>query len=428
MSSPVAIQRDAFLGHLDRHLALARENDSNIGLVLIDINNLSKINHRHSYRLGDAILVSAFEALTGALTDPSNCFRIGAHTFAAILPDIKAPGWVVLAAGRLREVVINEIELDEHFTQPKAFLGVSMTHSEAIGGLNLLAKAEMHLAQTRRGRGFDLESMMDVEGEVLEAAQLERSFDMALLRNEFEVYYQPQIGLLTGEVIGAEALLRWNQTEQGFINPERIIQLAAQSGNSMELARSIINKVARSLAGWASYSDQFRIAINVSADLLKSNDLMTVLESATSIWGVSPRSLTIELTEQTLVDDFESDSRALHALVDQGYRIAIDDFGTGYSSLSYLKLIPAVELKIDQSFIASCLSGQKERELIRVIIELGQLFGMHVVAEGVEDTETRDTLRAFGCDVVQGYFIARPMTAQDFTEWLKDWRGWAAPE
>ncbi len=424
----VAIQRDDFLERLDRLLDLAAGSAAHIALVLIDISNLSKINHRHSFKLGDAVLAGAHKALLGALTDPENGFRVGPHTFAVILSEVETPGLVVLAASRLRVEVLEAIALDEEFTQAQVCLGIAMNQNAPIGGLNLLGKAEMHLAQTRRGLGIDLDSMQQVQGEAMDAAQLERSFDIALLRNEFEVYYQPQIALHSGEVVGAEALLRWNQSERGFVDPERIIQLAAQSGSSLALAKTIINKVARALAEWSHYSDAFRVAVNVSADLLQTNDLITVLNSATKLWGIEPKSIVIELTEQALVDDFQSDTQALHELMREGYGLSIDDFGTGYSSLAYLKHIPAAELKIDRSFVETRLAAREDRELARIIVELGQLFNMHVVAEGVEDIETRNTLRDLGCDIVQGYFIARPMKMEDFTAWLGEWQGWPAHE
>ncbi|WP_195891489.1 putative bifunctional diguanylate cyclase/phosphodiesterase [Luminiphilus syltensis] len=418
------IQRSACIARLEEIVASGFQSGRCTGLLLIDLNNLRQINHRHSFRLGDVMINEVLETLRAGVKDCQNVFRIGGHTFAVVLPDLEFPGYLSVAAARLSESLADALEMESDFTPAKVHIGASVSAGKPASALDMLARAEMHLERVREDRGLAFESTAITDDVSSFDEQLGRQFEQALHRSEFEVYFQPQVSTATGAVLGAEALLRWSRAEQGFVSPERVIHLAAQSGKTFELARSIINNVARNAKAWCCEEADFKVAINVSADLLGTVDLVDILDRASSIWDVPHKNLTIEITEQTLVSDIQSSKRLLRDLRDRGYGISIDDFGTGYSSLSYLRQLPATELKIDRSFVNTLLLSDEDRELVRIIVDMGHLFGMQVVAEGVENLETRYTLEKMGCDVLQGYLIGHPMPAVDFESWRRDWTGW----
>ena len=416
------IERQSFIAKLESLIAESNGLESATGLILVDLVNLRQINYRHSFSLGDAVIREAGTTLQSLAVE--NCaFRLGGHTFAVIIPKLENPAFLVMAVTRVRQAIEDALYTDSNFTSVKIAIGLSVTSAHAPGALSLLANAEMHLSEVRDSGELDLDSILNSSVEVAAADQLERPFEEALRNNEFTLYYQPQVSLHTGQVVGAEALLRWQCGEHGFVPPERIVGLASETGRLFELTKSLAHIAARQLAKWRSAGIDIPLALNVPAELVSQPDLPTMLQSALQIWGAPASAMTVEITEQAVVEDIESESPILAGINDAGFRISIDDFGTGYSSLSYFRSIPATELKVDRSFVSRMLSSDQDRELIRIIIEIAHLFDMHVVAEGVEDLASLAALKQIGCDVIQGFYVARPMPAEDFMRWMTDWNG-----
>lgn len=421
---PAPILREAFIERMTALIPASRRLGHDTALLLVDLHNLTQINHRHSFNLGDAMLSTVFGALRSAVQDERNVFRIGTHTFAVLLPGMTVSHFVAIAASQVRDAVSRALEEYHEFTPPRLVVGASMTQGALMPPMSLLAQAEINLSRARAGGGLDIESMLLASADDLLGDQLERPFEDALHRNEFDVYFQPQVACTDGQVVGAEALIRWQLDDRGFINPERIVELAAQAGKTFEFARSITNKVVRQVSQWRARHDSFTVSINVSADLLANADLPVVLTNAIGIWGVSANSVTLEITEETIVANLESNKRTLFELRDLGFGLSIDDFGTGYSSLAYLRRIPATELKIDRSFLVDSLSSKQDQRLLALMIDMAHLFGMEAVVEGVEDRQTQALLMSLECDVIQGWLVGQAMPPEDFARWLDDWQGW----
>ena len=219
-------------------------------------------------------------------------------------------------------------------------------------------------------------------------------------------------------VFGAEALIRWENKERGFIRPDIFIPIAEQSGQIQDITWWSLNTALRHAMEWPKPWKPLKVAVNISAKILKDLAFVDSVRSALSVWGVSPEQLILEITESALMEDTSRSFITLEELKAIGVGISIDDFGTGYSSMAYFKNIPANELKIDQSFVFHMLSNAMDQHVVNTIIELAHGFDLKVVAEGIENVETFEALKELNCDVAQGYHVARPMPQKEFIQWL----------
>jgi len=240
----------------------------------------------------------------------------------------------------------------------------------------------------------------------------------AIEDGQFHMYYQPKIRLSDGRVAGAEALIRWQHPTLGRLAPADFIPMVEKTILLQPLTHWALNEVLRTWRAWSDAGIEIPVAVNVSPRTLLDQDFPEVVEHLLERWGVAPRFLRIELTENFLVADSARSGAVLDQLSHVGVGLSIDDFGTGFSSLSYLKRLPIDEIKIDRSFVSNMLGRVEDFTIVRATIELGRNLGLRVVAEGVQDRETFDRLGDFGCDEAQGYYITRPLDRDDFWAWL----------
>ena len=256
---------------------------------------------------------------------------------------------------------------------------------------------------------------------------LEDRLSRALESGDLDLHFQPQISCESGEIIGAEALMRWNEPEIGAISPDVFIELAESTGQIAELTHFAIQQACRHLGKWQDLFPEFSVAVNVTPSTIQNMDIVDTIKSASSIWGVPPGALTIEVTENALMTDRESSHAVLTRIREFGARVSIDDFGTGYSSFAYLKQLPADELKIDRTFVMGMLTDERDRKIVEHSIGIAKSFGLSVVAEGVEDAESLDCLKKLQCDIAQGFFICRPLPADEFEAFCRKSVGMAGP-
>jgi EAL domain-containing protein (putative c-di-GMP-specific phosphodiesterase class I) len=249
---------------------------------------------------------------------------------------------------------------------------------------------------------------------------LENSLRQALVQNQFQVYYQPKVCLKSGLILGAEALLRWEHPEDGFISPQDFIPVAEESGLIMEIGQWILTQACKEAASWKREGLPFQhIAVNISGVQVQHAEFARSVKEILDSSGLPAESLELEVTESFLMEDAEASARLLVELRQLGISIAIDDFGTGYSSLAYLTRFPVNKLKIDRSFIGRVCSDAHNAEISRAVITLGHALNMQVVAEGIELEQQLDFLKNEGCDEGQGYLIAKPMPHDEFIAFLK---------
>ncbi|MAL93531.1 MAG: hypothetical protein CME40_00380 [Haliea sp.] len=414
---PVAARAD-FLSGLDSVVVQSRQDEQHAALLLIDLSNLRGINHRHGYGIGDQLLAEAHAQLLTLSKLPDNVYRVSGKTFAFLMPGLTNPAFVALALNRLQHSLEEVLYIDEDLLPVELRFGLAVNHHSAEPALSMLARAEATLAESRLGKPLQVDQAIIHESTPVTDIVLEQRFAEALYNNDFELHFQPKIALGSGEVYGAEALIRWHLAGHGYVSPEELVGLAFAAGKSYELTRWVVNRSLRYQREWRG-AMELPLAINVPADLVSSPDLANMFQGALAIWGADPAMVTVEITESAVIDDKEGGFHNLERLREMGLGLSIDDFGTGYSSLSYFKDIPATELKIDRSFVSRMLEDHQDRELVRIIIEIGHLFGLRVVAEGVEDEQTLCALSELGCDVVQGFLLGRPMPEEQLRAWLE---------
>ena len=426
MPAVPAIARDAFLERLDQLAALAGSEAPDLGLLLVDIANLREINHRHAFDIGDAVLAETERQLAELAPAEDTVFRIASHTFAVILPTVTQPELLPVVVGRMRTALEEALELDGYLTAAELLIAIALNRACRLSPLLTLARAEEHLAALRRGDGRELSDVLaDSEAR---PDDLIRPFTEALHDNDFLLYYQPKVAIDSGGLVGAEALLRWHNAERGWIPPEVAVQIAEDIQRSFELTKWVVHAAARQHREWSRAGRDVPLSVNLPASLIDRADLPGMINGALKIWDMPPARLTLEITEQAFMRDAEAGLRIMAQLRDLGCRISIDDFGTGYSSLAYFRDIPAAELKVDRSFGTRLLLSPQDAGLVRTIVELAQIFGMRVVAEGLEDADTLACLRSIGCEIAQGFGIARPLPPAEFTAWADCWEGSAALE
>lgn len=414
------IERISFVHALSQVVESAIGESSHTGLLLIDLSNMSKINHNQGYDTGDCVLDVAYQRLLQASKLPDTVFRIGGHTFAFILPSLMNPAFISLAVNKVAALLREEIAVGDYAIRLELNVGVAVNRQNKLGAMDFLGRAEASLRHVKRGGELDIEELLSDDGPPPSNGALEQEFVAALRDGDLEMYFQPKIDLRSGQVKSAEALLRWKTPGGEQIPPPTIVQLADTVEQSFELTKWIISQCMRTLSQWQGTLD-LGLAINVQANLITHADLLSTLQDSRAIWGVEDSKLTIEITEDAVIEDEDAGFANLIKIRDAGMPLSIDDFGTGYSSMSYFRQIPAAELKIDQSFVRTMMDDDQSHELVKIMVQIGHQFGMQVVGEGVEDAACFEALKALGCDLGQGYFFSPPLPREEFEAWMAAW-------
>jgi EAL domain-containing protein (putative c-di-GMP-specific phosphodiesterase class I) len=322
-------------------------------------------------------------------------------------------------AQRLLAALLPPFTVEEHQLDAGASIGIAVypTHGQHATGLLRHGDVAMYVAK-RSGSGFAVYAP-EHDQHSPERLALVGELRQAIDHDELVLHYQPKISLATGQVTGAEALVRWQHAQRGQMPPDQFIALAEQTGLIRPLSRWVLNETLRQCALWRRAGIDVSMAVNLSMRDLHDPDLPEIVGDLLAKWRAVPSNLVLEITENGLMAE---PARALDTatrLRALGVHLAIDDFGTGYSSLAYLKRLPVSELKIDQSFVRDMAVDDDDATIVRSTIGLAHDLGLNVVAEGVEDQPTYDLLSRLGCDVAQGYFISRPMTARAFEAWFR---------
>lgn len=417
-----AVDREQFIRQLGRAVVDARENQLHLGLLLVDLANLAQINYLHGYEAGDRALLTAYSQLLSLSKLPDSVFRVGSHRFSFILSNLGNPAFIALALNRVQRTLGSDMPGEAGLPGADIRIGLAINRCGDREAMTMLAQAEGSLTQAKLGGVQRIEELLAEDSGEPERMRLRQQLSEALQGNEFELYFQPKIELATGKLRSAEALLRWRSPEGENISPQVIVDWAESTGRSYDLTKWVVHRALRQMRHWQGNLD-IGVAVNIPANLAGEPDLPALLHDAIAIWGVAPGMVTLELTERAIIEDKQSGYDNLLKLKAMGINISIDDFGTGYSSLSYFKHIPAAELKIDRSFVESMLVNPQDLELVKIIIHIAHRFGLAVVAEGVEDRGSLDKLRELGCDLVQGFFLSRPLSAEEFEGWAGSWRG-----
>jgi len=394
----------------------ARHHQSRLALMSIDLGEIQLINETLGHVACDRLIQSQGKKLASMMDDSMTVVRFGADEFAVLIEDVVDPYSISQLTQKVLQLLQNAVELDSHRVRLSPSVGIAFYPEDAADDGALLRNAQVALNQAKQS-GRDTFRFYDqnMGQEARERLMLEQSLRDAITQDALELHYQPKVSLNTGAIYGAEALLRWNHPTLGSISPAVFIPIAEVSGLIVEIGYWVFREVCRQLSLWRELGLNLpRIAVNMSVQQLEREDLLQRLLSSLQTYHLPVDALELEITETGLM---RSEGRALNSvqsLSAEGFRLALDDFGTGYSSLSYLRRLPLSTLKIDRSFISDMQSDRVALSIVRTIIQLSQDLGLDVVAEGVEMIEQADQLRDMGCDLVQGYFFYRPMSAEQF--------------
>ncbi|WP_409523188.1 putative bifunctional diguanylate cyclase/phosphodiesterase [Nitrincola sp. MINF-07-Sa-05] len=398
----------------------ARRQHSRLALMAIDLGEIQLINESLGHVACDRLIQSQGKKLAMMMEDSVTVVRFGADEFTVLIEDVMDPYSISQLAQKVRKSLQEAVEVDGHRVRLSPSLGIAFYPEDAADEGALLRNAQVALNQAKQS-GRDTFRFYDqnMGQEARERLMLEQALRDAITQNALELHYQPKVSLNTGAIYGAEALLRWNHPMLGSISPAVFIPIAEVSGLIVEIGYWVFRDVCRQLSLWREQGLKLpRIAVNMSVQQLEREDLLQQLLSSLQAHHLPVDALELEITETGLM---KSEGRALscvQALSAEGFRLALDDFGTGYSSLSYLRRLPLSTLKIDRSFISDMQSDRVALSIVKTIIQLSRDLGLDVVAEGVELSEQADQLRDMGCDLVQGFFFYRPMSAGQFQELL----------
>jgi diguanylate cyclase (GGDEF)-like protein/PAS domain S-box-containing protein len=409
--------RALFLNRVGHTVARVPRGRHPSAVLFLDLDDFKKVNDSLGHAVGDELLVAAAARLTTCVRPGDTIARLGGDEFAVLLEDVDGMDDVVVVAERISAAVSSPF----HLGGRDVFIGVSigiasMQMGDAPDDVLRNADLAMYFAKSRRKGHFAVYEP-SMHNEMLDSLELEVDLRGAVERGEFEIEYQPIVNLVTGEVHGAEALLRWNHVTRGYVPPSRFVQLAEETGLIIPLGRWVLREACERAREWRAHYRGHRplqMSVNLSARHFQDAALLKDVRDALMDSGLEPWALTLEITESVLMHSSDATLERLQALKGLGLNLAIDDFGTGYSSLGYLQQFPIDVLKIDRSFVEAVGDRNADPVLARAIIALGRTLQIETIAEGIERAEQRDGLRTMGCTLGQGFHFARPMPAHRF--------------
>jgi len=406
--------REHLFKHINTKMSCA-EHDYHFAVFLIDLNRFRQVTKSLGMWAGNKVLVETAERLCAVFGRNNFVARLGADTFVAIVPYLNQEERAEDIAKAIHNCMIEAFRIDEQELFVKASVGVSFFPKDGKVWDELFRNAESALynAKTTGGSGYQTyKPEMDAWGK--ERLVMESSLYHALKEKQFVLHYQPQFDLLSGRIIGAEALLRWHQPGVGLIQPGKFIPILEETGLIVPVGEWVLRTACAQNRRWQDEGLQpICIAVNLSAIQFRQSGLAKTIKMVLSETGLSPEYLELEITENIAMHTEEETIAILDELRSIGIQISIDDFGTGYSSLSYLKRFPIDKLKIDQSFVRDHQEGINENGIVMAIIGMGHGLKLKVIAEGVETQAQADFLKLQGCDEVQGYFYGKPMAGSD---------------
>ncbi|MGB3766009.1 MAG: GGDEF domain-containing response regulator [Phormidesmis sp.] len=406
---------------LTQFIAASHASHRTLAFMSLSLDRLRTVNTVMGYPSGDNLLRSAAHRLKSCLPSEATLARLTANQFAIVLPNLKRHQQANETAEDLMDALKRPFSLpggQEIFVTTSIGVAFLLHQSEDIKTLLRQADAALEYAKKQKSNycQFYRSDMPVVQSDQI---QMETWLRYGLERSEFEVYYQPQLNLASGKIEGCEALIRWCHPERGYISPVKFVPLAEETGLIVPIGQWVLETACAQAKRWQGQNlGMHYISVNISSVQFNQPDLIDSIKSTLASSGLAPQQLELEVTETALMQDAESAIAILTELKALGIRIAIDDFGTGYSSLSYLKQLPIDTLKIDNCFVRGATKDPKNQAILQSTIELAHRLNLSVVAEGIETQEELLLLSQYQCDVLQGYWVGKPMNHRGIEEKL----------
>ncbi|TVR91986.1 MAG: EAL domain-containing protein [Wenzhouxiangellaceae bacterium] len=412
---------------LKRAMAECSRHDRTLALVLLDLDDFRRVNEAYGSAVGDRVLCEFAQRLRASLAGGDTAARLGGDELVVLLTDLAGEKQAVESLDRLLELARAAFNVVDVPLQLSASAGVSFFPQPGQGQVDadqLLRQADQAMYRAKQA-GKDRIHYFNAEKDQAERGLHEtlKRIEAGLKADEFALYYQPKVNMRTGQVLGAEALLRWRHPERGTLPPAQFLPLVEGQPLALELGDWVLRQALAQLAGWNEQGLRVTVSVNVFARQMLAPDFIAKLHDALQRCpGVEPEQLEIEVLETSALEDMARISALIEQCQALGVRCALDDFGTGYSSLTYLRRLPASILKIDQSFVRDMLDDPEDLAILHGILGLSRAFQREAVAEGVETVAHGDMLLDLGCELGQGYGIARPMPADTFPSWMAAWK------
>ncbi|MDQ3282389.1 MAG: EAL domain-containing protein [Acidobacteriota bacterium] len=410
--------RAALFDSLENAINFARDNGSMLALMLMDLDRFKEVNDTFGHQFGDALLKQVAFRLENQRRDRDVVARLGGDEFAVVLPNASDAHSIAITARRILNALEQPFVVDGQVLEVGASIGIAMFPEHGTDARTLLRRADVAMYTAKQKQiGYSFHQH-DGESRSAEEMSLVVELRRAIERDELELHYQPKLHLRTGIMTRCEVLMRWNHPRRGLLSPAAFIPLAERTGLIRPMTDWLLDRALSQCREWQDAGAPIHVAVNISAKSLLDQTLPGKVQAALDRWGVDPRFLKIEITESSIMADPAHALAILSMLQSMGVRLSVDDFGTGYSSLTHLRELPIDEIKVDKSFVMGMTSSDADAAIVRTVIDLGHNLGKQVCAEGVEDEEMWRMLAQLGCDLAQGYWIARPMAAADLMQWL----------
>ena len=403
---------------LEYHLLMAEREPQNLIFMMLDLNRFKEINDTLGHHIGDNLLVQVGERILKLLRNMDTVARLGGDEFALLLPDTnrEQAGNV---ANKINQSLERAFNVNDYELQISVSIGIAEFPSDSSDSHTLMQHADVAMYISKREKSSYHFYNAREDSHSIGRLSLGADLKTAIESNQLILKYQPKYLMDTGKIIGAEALLRWQHPESGFIAPEQIINLAEEMGVINELSHWIIENATAFCAHNIQQGHECSIAINLSVHNLRDPELLNKIEQCLKLNNLYSSEISFEITENAMMTNPEKSIQVLNKLHQLGVKLSVDDFGTGFSSLAYLKLLPVNELKIDKSFVMDMEQDESDRLIVHSTIELSHNLGLNVVAEGIENKACWDMLLEMGCDTAQGYYMSKPVDKDEFSNLLE---------
>lgn len=405
------------LAHMQRYAGIG-------ALLFVDLDNFKNVNDTLGHDLGDELLRIAAQRITDCLRTSDTAARLGGDEFVILLPDIRSGQDAANVARKILDSLSLPFNIEQHELYISVSIGISIHPDDASKTEELLAHADTAMHQAKKLGKHNYQFFAPEMNAITQSAmKLEKHLRRALGQNELFLHYQPQIDIVTHQIIGMEALLRWNNPELGLVSPADFIPLAEETGLIVPIGAWVLRTACAQARRWQQEGTPVRVAVNLSAQQFQQHhgqhQFQDTVMQALKETGLSPDMLELEITESIMMEHLDATLEILDQLKQEGVHFSVDDFGTGYSSLSYLKRLPIDSIKIDKSFIDDIASDPNDAAIVAAIAAMAQQLNLTVIAEGVETMAQLEFLRTVRCHAVQGYYFSRPVAAEQATRLLQ---------
>jgi diguanylate cyclase (GGDEF)-like protein len=411
--------RVLLMDRLNQLTKAAQRRKSKVAVIFIDLDRFKEVNDSLGHDAGDLLLQTLAGRLSNAVRGEDTVARMGGDEFVVVFQGFRDVQDIAVLAQKLLSRLEDPVTLNGYELVVTASMGISLYPDDATNGQEMIRNADAAMYQSKGAGGNACQFYTsDLNQRALEMLSMENALRRAIERQEFVLYYQPQVDIASGSVVGAEALIRWNHPDLGLVMPGKFISIAEERGLIVPIGSWVIEEAARQAAVWRNSGRlSIPIAVNVSAVQFRQKDFVERLENSVRKHGITPNCIELELTESIVMRDAEATVEILKRLHEMGFQLSIDDFGTGYSSLGYLRRFPIDKIKIDQSFVTDESAGG----IVTAIIGLARSLKLKAIAEGVQTNQQLEILREQHCDEAQGFLFSPALASEEFEKLVRQW-------